>query len=104
MLALRDQFPADTTIVTYEAMLADPAAVAAQLFRFLDVSDSPEIVGNCVARTSFAALAVAQSAAPRPFFRKGVAGDWRNHLSPEVNGLVLRELGWMFPLFGWPIQ
>ena len=103
MLALRDQFPADTTIVTYEAMLADPAATATQLFRFLDVSDSPDIVAACVARTSFAALAGGGAGAPRPFFRKGVAGDWRNHLSAEVSGLVVRELGWMFPLFGWSI-
>jgi hypothetical protein len=30
-----------------------------------------------------------------------VVGDWRSTLTPEMNRLVLQELGWMFPLFGW---
>jgi hypothetical protein len=35
------------------------------------------------------------------FLRKGVAGDWRSTLTPEMNALVLKDLGWMFPHFGW---
>jgi Sulfotransferase domain len=91
-------------VVTYERMREATAIVAAQLFRFLGVSDSDDIVTECVARTSFAALSggrpagVAQDGS---FFRKGVVGDWRSTFTPEMNEMILRELGWMFPLFGW---
>jgi hypothetical protein len=104
MLALREAFPTDSMIVTYEAMLAEPARIAGELFRFLGVAVSDEIVAETVRRTSFAALAggrpagTAQSGA---FFRKGVAGDWRGTLDGEASALIVRELGWMFPTFGW---
>ncbi len=104
MLTLAERYPADSLIVTYEAMLLDAAPIVARLFRLLGVSDAPEIVAACLARTDFTA---ATGGRPRgeeqrgAFFRKGVAGDWRSTLTPEMNELVLRELGWMFPPFGW---
>jgi hypothetical protein len=104
MLALTEQYPADCMIVTYERMREAPAPVAAQLFRFLGVSDGDDVVADCVARTSFAALSggrpsgVAQDGS---FFRKGVVGDWRSTFTSEMNEMVLRELGWMFPHYGW---
>lgn len=104
MLALREQYPSDCMIVTYERMREAPAPVAAQLFRFLGVSDGGDVVADCVARTSFAALSGGRSAGVAQdgsFFRKGVVGDWHSTLSPEMNEMILRELGWMFPHFGW---
>jgi len=104
MLAFCEQHRADSMIVTYERMLAAPADVAAQLFQFLAVAHDEAIVAECVARTSFAALSGGRSAGitqEGSFFRKGVAGEWRSTLTPEMNEMVLRELGWMFPIFGW---
>jgi Sulfotransferase family len=104
VLALKQQYPSDCIIVTYEHMLAMPAAMAAGLFRFLGVSDREDIVADCVARTSFAALTGGRPAGETKegsFFRKGVVGDWRSNLTPEMNELILKELGWMFPIFGW---
>jgi hypothetical protein len=104
MLALAEQDPAACRIVTYERLNAAPEPTAVELFRFLKVSAEAAITADCVARTSFAALSggrqagVAQDGA---FFRKGVVGDWRSTLPPEVNALILDELGWMFPRFGW---
>jgi hypothetical protein len=104
MLALAQQYPSDCAIVTYERMQEATAPVAAQLFRLLGVSDRDEVVADCVARTSFAALSggrapgVAQAGS---FYRKGVVGDWRSTLTPEMNEMVLAQLGWMFPQFGW---
>jgi hypothetical protein len=104
MLALAEQHPADCTIVTYERLRQQTVPIAAQLFRFLGVSDDDAVVADCVARTSFTELSggrpagVTQNGA---FFRKGVAGDWRSTLTPDMNATVLRELGWMFPRFGW---
>jgi hypothetical protein len=104
MLALMEQFPSDCLIVTYERMSETPAPIAARLFRFLGVADGDTIVADCVARTSFAALSGGRSAGvgqDGSFFRKGVVGDWKSTLTPEMNQMVLRELGWMFPYFGW---
>lgn len=103
MLELRRKTPDSCTIVTYEAMHAAPAAVAADLFRFLGVSDQDDIVACCVAETSFAAQAGRPAGEGRngTFLRKGIVGDWRSTLSPETSDMILRELGWMFPEFGW---
>ena len=104
MLALAEHYPADCLVLTYEALLQDPAPLVARLFRLLGVPDTPELVAACLARTDFAA---ATGGRPRgmeergAFFRKGVAGDWRSTLTAEMNELVLRELGWMYPSFGW---
>ena len=104
MLALVEHQPADCVIVTYESLLRATGPILGHLFRFLGVSDSADVVAACVARTSFTAATggrpagVAQNGS---FFRKGVAGDWSTTLTPEMNALVLHELAWMFPRFGW---
>ena len=104
MLAFGEQHPGVYRMVTYERLRADPEPVVGDLFRFLGLSDSIETVRACLERTSFAvatggrAAGTAQNGA---FLRKGVVGDWRSTLTPEMNDLVLRELGWMFPYFGW---
>jgi hypothetical protein len=106
MLSLRDRYPTDCMIVTYETMHADTAAVAGQLFRFLGVSDSPEILSACVARTSFAVLAQGRQAGqakPGAFLRKGVVGDWRNTISLDQEALITDELGWTYSAFGWRV-
>jgi hypothetical protein len=104
MLGLAREHPSDAMIVTYETMRAEPEATAARLFRFLGVAADAATVADCVARTSFAAMSGGrESGAVREgsFFRRGVVGGWRSTLSAEMNETILRELGWMFPAFGW---
>jgi hypothetical protein len=104
MLALAEQHPADCMTITYENLLRTPELIASNMFRFLSVSDASDIVADCVARTRFAALTGGRQAGSEQrgaFFRKGVVGDWASTLTPDMNALVLRELGWMFPRFGW---
>jgi hypothetical protein len=104
MLALAEEDPGSCLIVTYEAMLASTAPVAARLFRFLGVSDAEDVVADCVARTSFAALSRGSppgAAEDGGFFRKGIVGDWRSTFSSEMSALIIKELGWMYPHFGW---
>lgn len=103
-LELLKHYPSDCTMVTYERMRAAPAEIAQNLFRFLGVSSDTEIVDDCVAKTSFAAM----SGGRKPgavqngsFFRKGVVGDWQSTLNEEMNQMVLKELAWAFPHFGW---
>jgi hypothetical protein len=104
ILDYQQSYPQDVKIVRYETMLSDAASVAAELYRFLEVSDAPELVARCVRKTSFAAMSGGRAAGMEDrgsFFRKGVAGGWRSTLTPDMNDLILEELGWMFPLFGW---
>ena len=101
---LAARHPADVMTITYEALRRTPELVVSNMFRFLSVSDASDIVADCVARTSFAALTGGRQAGVEQngaFFRKGIAGDWASTLTPEMNELVLRQLGWMFPHFGW---
>lgn len=82
-------------IVTYERISADPAPIAAGLFRFLGVSDDNAVFRECVVRTSFKALSGGCPAGVAPkwaFFRKGVVGDWHSTLSTTMNDMILKEL------------
>ena len=104
MLELRDRYPDDATVVTYESLLGSPEPVLRSVFRFLGVSDAAEVVARCIDGGRFAAMTGGRPAGVErsgSFFRKGVAGDWRTTLTPGLNDLVLGELGWMFPAFGW---
>jgi hypothetical protein len=104
MLAFGRDYPDSYSLVTYERLRAAPGPEVAALFRFLGLSDRSETVSACLERTSFAVATggrpagVAQNGA---FLRKGVVGDWRTTLTPAMNDLILGDLGWMFPHFGW---
>ena len=103
-LALQKQMPESCLLMTYEQMHADTASAATRLFQFLGVGCDPAVVADCVKKTSFSALSGRPPTATghaASFFRKGVVGDWRTTLTPELNALILEQLGWMFPHFGW---
>jgi hypothetical protein len=106
MISLAEHYPADCVIVTYEALLRAPAPDLARLFRFLGVSHGDAVVAECVARTTFASMTGGRPAGVEQsgsFFRKGVAGGWTDTLTADMNAMIVRELGWMFPHFGWRI-
>ncbi len=71
--------------VRYEDLLADAGAVAAELYRFLGVSDAPELVAAAVQASSFEALSGRKPGEEdkTSFFRKGIAGDWRGSLDKD---------------------
>jgi hypothetical protein len=104
ILDLMQRYPADVMTITYEDLRRAPEPGIARMFRFLGVSDAVGLVADCVARTAFAAQSggrPAGTASSGAFFRSGMAGDWTATLTPEMDRMVLSELGWMFPRFGW---
>jgi hypothetical protein len=104
MIAFGERNPDAYAMVTYEALQRDPQPVVAGLFRLLGVSDEPAVVAACLERTSFAVATGGRPAGVAEdgsFFRKGIAGDWRSTMTPDMSDLMVRELGWMFPHFGW---
>jgi hypothetical protein len=107
MLEFAERHPSNYRLVTYEGLSRTPTAILANLFRFLGVSDSEEIVFACLTRTSFSALTGGRAPGEThngSFLRKGVVGDWQSTLTPAMNDLVVKELGWMFPHFGWRLE
>lgn len=105
MLAFGDRYPEAYRLVTYERLREAPEPVIGDLARFLGIADDIETVRACIDRASFMAATGGRPAGEArngAFLRKGVVGDWRSLLSPAMNDLILQELGWMFPYFGWP--
>uniref|UniRef100_A0ACD5VD65 Uncharacterized protein n=1 Tax=Avena sativa TaxID=4498 RepID=A0ACD5VD65_AVESA len=93
--------PETVMFLRYEEMLADPVGAVRELARFLGVpftaaeeeAGSPaEIVKLCSIDTmrGLEANSKGESGGKfikfphQSFFRKGVAGDWRNHMTPEM--------------------
>jgi Sulfotransferase family len=103
LLSLRQRYPTDVLLVTYEALLSHPETTVGALYRFLGADDSPSLVADSIARTSFAAMSGRPAGIEHnsAFMRKGVAGDWRTHMTPEMNQLILGKLGPLFAQFGW---
>jgi hypothetical protein len=88
--------PGKVAYTRYEDLLADPGGEISRVFDFLGVSTPPELLADIVARSSFEAF----SGGRRPgderkdsFYRKGVAGDWRNTLSEKALAHVAAVCG-----------
>ncbi len=103
MLDFSDRYPEDCIIVTYESLLHKPAPVLARLYRLLGVSDDRAIVTEALRRTEFSAVTGGRAPGTTQegaFLRKGVAGDWRNTLTPHMGDMIVDLLGWSFGRLG----
>ncbi|HUZ72546.1 MAG TPA: sulfotransferase [Stellaceae bacterium] len=70
--------------IRYEDVLADTPREAARLFAFLGVPATDDVVRACCAGTSFESLSRGRTRGEEDrgsFFRRGIAGDWRSHMS-----------------------
>jgi hypothetical protein len=69
----------------YERLLADGPAVAKELFQFMGLSNEDQLINDLIARSSFKFYAGRDRGQEdrKRFYRKGVAGDWRNHFTEE---------------------
>jgi len=92
------------TEVRYEALLERPAEEIGRLLRFLGADDGEETVRRCIETTSFERLSKGRKRGEEDslaFYRKGVAGDWKNvfterdkQIFKEAAGELLIELGY----------
>ncbi len=92
------------TEVQYESLLDDTAAETDRLLRFLGVETSNEVVRQCVEAARFENFSGGRQRGEEDnssFFRKGIAGDWRNvftekdkQIYKEVAGDLLVKLGY----------
>lgn len=76
----------------YEQLLASPAEVMTELFKTLGVPNQFDLVSKCVTASEFSTLSGGRKPGEdetQSFFRKGVAGDWKNHMSPDLGQKIL---------------
>jgi len=88
--------PERSMTVRYEDLSADPAAELTRLCQFIGVEADCRHIEHCTAAASFAALSGGRSSGEESrasFFRKGVIGDWRNHLSPRAEQAFTDKAG-----------
>ncbi len=94
-----DRNPGRTRQVRYEDIASDPERVLAGLFAFLGVEASKAVLTDVQGEASFEKLSGGRTRGDEnrdSFFRKGVSGDWRNHLG-EMDDAAFRRIagGWM---------
>jgi hypothetical protein len=99
--------PGSCLTIRYEALLADTPSVLRDVLAFLGVAADVKILTRCCERARFERLS---SGRPRgtenrdSFFRKGVEGDWREHLDDAANAAFiaaaspwLQRMGYLAP-------
>src|SRR5205823_6449212 len=99
-----DRNPARFLRVRYEDLAADTDRALAALFNFLGVDDGKAVLARCRSEASFAKLSGGRSPGQenrRSFFRKGVAGDWRNHFSSEIEAEFRKKSGGWLDRLGY---
>jgi hypothetical protein len=87
----KQKHPGRMIEVKYEKLLEQPVEEATKLFKHLGVSLDQDIVKAAVDAASFENLSGGRSPGaedPASFFRKGIAGDWKNQFEPAMTQLV----------------
>ena len=82
-----ERWPERVIEVRYEDLLAQPEATLARLLDFLGTDASAEAIQGCLAAADFETLSGGRAAGEEErgsFFRKGVAGDWREHFDEAM--------------------
>ncbi len=102
-LAFSHQHPNAIMTVRYEDLIAEPRLALRRSLDFLDVNASKSAIDFCLAGADFHALSGRKNGEENQtsFFRKGVVGDWRNHLSRRSHIEILRRCGDLMRQFGY---
>ena len=90
--------------VRYEDLLEKPEAAFGNLVKFLGVASDKETVQRCVAATSFEKLSRGRERGQedaQSFFRKGVAGDWRNAFTEGDRRIFKQSAGGLLISLGY---
>lgn len=79
----------------YEDLVAAPERILAETFSFLGVGSGIETVTACLAANTFEKLSGGRQPGEEDrtsFFRRGIAGDWRNHFDAACEA-AFRDAG-----------
>lgn len=90
--------------VRYEDILENPSREISAIFRFLGVDHQADIVEAAVRLTSFKSLSGGRERGEEnrdSFYRKGISGDWKDHLNKEMLNLIDNECGPLMHALGY---
>jgi hypothetical protein len=90
--------------IRYEDLAAEPAPVLTRVLDFLGAEAGPEVLAACLGAGSFQTMSGGRAAGQESrdsFFRKGVAGDWKNHFTAETALLFEEKAGEWLERYGY---
>lgn len=99
-----DMRPDRYLALRYEDLIADPATALAQVLSFLGAEAGPAVLQDCIDAGSFATMTGGRAASEEnrgSFFRKGIVGDWRNHVTAEADALFREKAGVWLKRYGY---
>jgi hypothetical protein len=91
-------------VVRYEELLEDTVGVMTALAKHFELDSSPQAIGRIVEQQRFERLAAGRRRGEErssSFFRKGIAGDWKNHFTPQLTEMYANLLGDFLVEFGY---
>jgi len=106
-LSIGPLFPGRTMVIRYEDLLDRPVKEFERIFDFLKVDVCPLLLERIHAATSFERLSGGRKNGDEDrdsFFRKGIAGDYRNYFWPETIEAARRILGDLPDRFGYRLS
>jgi len=101
---LVDAHPERIRRIRYEDLVKDTEDTLAGLFHFLGVDANASVLAHCRTEASFNKRSGGRSPGEenrQSLFRKGVIGDWHNHLTEEQNALFRERAGDWLDRFGY---
>ncbi|MEX0885481.1 MAG: sulfotransferase [Phycisphaeraceae bacterium] len=99
-----EQRPEQYLEVSYEQLQADPQPTVARLLAFLGVDASEAEVRTCIDAGDFRRLSGGRAQgeeARDDFYRKGTAGDWRNHFDARCEAVFMQHAGDLLQQLGY---
>ncbi len=87
----------------YEKLLEDGTTVARELFQFLGLPHEDRLIQDMLERSSFRFYAGREAGQEdrKRFYRKGIAGDWKNHFGDEEKRIFKEAAGDMLVQLGY---
>jgi hypothetical protein len=88
--------PGMSLTLRYEDLLSDPFQAMTEVAKLFALDHSPDTVEQIVEAQSFQRLSQGRSVGQEDtnsHFRKGVAGDWKNHFTPELKVIYKEQIG-----------
>lgn len=83
-------------IIRYEDLLSNPEIELSKIAKHCALDNSPQKIRKIVEINSFSNLSGGRNKgneSSNSFFRKGVAGDWKNHFTPNLKNIYKEKIG-----------
>lgn len=97
----------NSLVVRYEDLLTDTATSFRKVARLFDLPDDSDTIQSIVDAHRFENLSGGRSRGEdgdESFFRKGVAGDWKNHFTSDLKRLYKERAGQALVEFGYEMD